>query len=91
MKSGVTAPDTGAVAERALRRISLRVMPYVFLLYIVAFLDRVNVGYAALQMAGDWGSEGIAVVARGHINGDAGVGDWPEGRAWLQQLIARAD
>jgi D-galactonate transporter len=30
-------------------------MPYVFLLYIVAFLDRVNVGYAALQMAGDLG------------------------------------
>ena len=43
------------VAERALRRISLRVMPFVFLLYIVAFLDRVNVGYAALQMAGDLG------------------------------------
>ncbi len=30
-------------------------MPYVFLLYIIAFLDRVNVGYAALQMAGDLG------------------------------------
>jgi membrane associated rhomboid family serine protease len=30
-------------------------MPYVFLLYIVAFLDRVNVGYAGLQMAGDLG------------------------------------
>ena len=29
-----------AVAERAVRRISLRVMPYVFLLYIVAFLVR---------------------------------------------------
>jgi len=47
--------QTDAVAERALRRISLRVMPYVFLLYIIAFLDRVNVGYAALQMAGDLG------------------------------------
>src|SRR6476661_10960100 len=47
--------SSDAVAERALRRISLRVMPYVFLLYIVAFLDRVNVGYAALQMAGDLG------------------------------------
>jgi MFS transporter, ACS family, tartrate transporter len=43
------------VADRALRRISLRVMPYVFILYIVAFLDRVNVGYAGLQMAGDLG------------------------------------
>jgi ACS family tartrate transporter-like MFS transporter len=43
------------VADRALRRISLRIMPYVFLLYIIAFLDRVNVGYAALQMASDLG------------------------------------
>jgi ACS family tartrate transporter-like MFS transporter len=44
-----------SVAERARRRISLRVMPFVFLLYIVAFLDRVNVGYAALQMTKDLG------------------------------------
>src|ERR1043165_9525570 len=48
-------PPSDAVADRALRRISLRVMPYVFILYIVAFLDRVNVGYAGLQMAGDLG------------------------------------
>jgi D-galactonate transporter len=32
-----------------------RIMPYAFLLYIVAFLDRVNVGYAALKMKGDLG------------------------------------
>jgi MFS transporter, ACS family, tartrate transporter len=32
-----------------------RIMPYVFLLYIVAFLDRVNVGYAALERKGDLG------------------------------------
>ena len=43
------------VGERARRRISLRVIPYVFLLYIIAFLDRVNVGYAALQMTKDLG------------------------------------
>jgi len=58
MESGVIStgqPRSNAVADRALRRISLRVMPYVFLLYIVAFLDRVNVGYAGLQMAGDLG------------------------------------
>ncbi len=28
-------------------------MPFLFLLYIVAYLDRVNVGYASLQMTGD--------------------------------------
>ena len=42
-----SAPIQTRSLMRALRRISLRVMPYVFLLYIVAFLDRVNVGYAA--------------------------------------------
>ena len=52
---GVSTPGLDAVAERARRRISLRVIPYVFILYIIAFLDRVNVGYAALQMAGDLG------------------------------------
>src|SRR3954466_13998708 len=57
MRSGVVpgGQPSDVIAERALRRISLRVMPYVFILYIVAFLDRVNVGYAALQMAGDLG------------------------------------
>jgi D-galactonate transporter len=55
MEPGVSTPGLDAVAERARRRISLRVIPYVFLLYIIAFLDRVNVGYAALQMADDLG------------------------------------
>jgi MFS transporter, ACS family, tartrate transporter len=32
-----------------------RIMPFVFVLYIIAFLDRVNVGYAALQMKGALG------------------------------------
>lgn len=43
------------VSDRARRRIMRRIMPYAFLLYIVAFLDRVNVGYAALKMKGDLG------------------------------------
>ena len=28
-------------------------MPYLFVLFVIAYLDRVNVGYAALQMKGD--------------------------------------
>jgi ACS family tartrate transporter-like MFS transporter len=55
MEAGVSTPGLDAVAERARRRISRRVIPYVFILYIIAFLDRVNVGYAALQMADDLG------------------------------------
>lgn len=33
-----------------LRKITIRLIPFMFLLYIVAYLDRVNVSYAALQM-----------------------------------------
>jgi D-galactonate transporter len=47
-----TAP---AVAERARKRIAWRLLPFLFLLYIIAFLDRMNVGAAALQMPGDLG------------------------------------
>ena len=50
----VTATDP-AVAERARKRIAWRLLPFLFLLYIIAFLDRMNVGAAALQMPGDLG------------------------------------
>src|ERR1700730_10504648 len=43
------------VAQRARRRIARRIMPYVFLLYVINFLDRMNVGAAALQMPRDLG------------------------------------
>lgn len=36
-----------------LKRVSLRLLPLLFGLYLMAFLDRVNVGIAALQMNGD--------------------------------------
>ena len=42
-----------AVADRARRRVMLRIMPYMFLLFIIAFLDRVNVNFAALAMKDD--------------------------------------
>ena len=42
-----------AIGERARRRIAWRLLPFLFLLYIISFLDRVNVGYAALEMTHD--------------------------------------
>src|SRR3984885_3782129 len=43
-----------AVNGRALyAKISWRLIPYMFLLYIVAYLDRVNVGFAAMDMQRD--------------------------------------
>jgi len=35
------------------RKVAWRVLPLVFLLYVVAYLDRANVGFAKLRMAGD--------------------------------------
>src|SRR5437762_10935075 len=35
------------------RKVAWRVLPLVFLLYIVAYLDRANVGFAKLRMVGD--------------------------------------
>jgi ACS family tartrate transporter-like MFS transporter len=38
------------VSARAIRRVRRRLIPFLALLYFVAYLDRVNVGFAALQM-----------------------------------------
>lgn len=45
-RDGSTLP--GVDAKRLFRRVVLRLMPFLFLLYVCAYLDRVNVGYAAL-------------------------------------------
>src|SRR6478672_10527538 len=39
--------------QRVLRKITLRIVPFVMLLYFIAFIDRVNVGFAALTMNKD--------------------------------------
>ena len=41
-------------------RIAWRILPFLFVLYVVAFLDRVNVGFAKLQMAADIGLSDMA-------------------------------
>jgi len=37
-------------AASVVRKVRARLIPFLFLLYIVAYLDRINVGFAALQM-----------------------------------------
>jgi predicted alpha/beta hydrolase family esterase len=44
----------------------------------------------ALTFAADWGCRVQEVGALGHINGDSGLGAWPEGHGWLRQLAASA-
>jgi ACS family tartrate transporter-like MFS transporter len=43
------------IAARTVGRVNRRLMPFVFLLYIISYLDRVNVGNAALQMTRELG------------------------------------
>jgi ACS family tartrate transporter-like MFS transporter len=48
----LTGIDLGA---RIVAKLTRRLLPFLFLLYIVAYLDRINVGFAALQMKGQLG------------------------------------
>lgn len=38
------------------------------------------------RLAQAWGASLADLGARGHINAESGLGDWPEGRAWLMAL-----
>ncbi|HLK51378.1 MAG TPA: MFS transporter [Bryobacteraceae bacterium] len=41
------------LAERTRQQVTRRLMPFLFLLYIIAYIDRINVSFAGLQMTGD--------------------------------------
>jgi hypothetical protein len=43
------------VARSTLAKVTRRLLPFLFVLYVVCFLDRVNLGFAALQMNQDLG------------------------------------
>jgi D-galactonate transporter len=71
-------------------------MPYVFLLYIIAFLDRVNVSYAALAMKDDLGfSDEVLGLGAGiffigyfllEIPGTILVEKW-SARGWIARIL----
>jgi ACS family tartrate transporter-like MFS transporter len=46
---GVATADT-TLQARTIRKIRVRIIPFIFVLYVVAFLDRINIGFAALTM-----------------------------------------
>lgn len=45
----------------------------------------------ARSWAAEWGSEFENAGAKGHINADSGLGDWPDGLELLQSLAARVE
>lgn len=48
-------PALDEVGERTVRRVRNRIMPFVILLYFIAYLDRNNVGFAAEALEADLG------------------------------------
>jgi ACS family tartrate transporter-like MFS transporter len=54
VEAALTKHGTGALLESAvLPKVALRLLPFLFVLYLVNILDRVNVGFASLQMQPD--------------------------------------
>lgn len=43
------------ITERTRRRVAWRLLPFVFLLYLIQYIDRFNVSFAALRMKGELG------------------------------------
>ena len=53
-RTGISTPAQ-ELQERTVRRITRHILPFLFLLYLVAYLDRVNVSFASLEMTHDLG------------------------------------
>ncbi len=51
----IDSSASSEVGRRARHRIARRLLPFLFVLYVIAFLDRMNIGAAALQMPRDLG------------------------------------
>ena len=51
----MTISPLAELGMRARRRIAYRLLPFVFLIYVVNYIDRVNVSFANLRMSADLG------------------------------------
>ncbi|ONY17240.1 MFS transporter [Burkholderia cenocepacia] len=58
--ASASAPTSASAFSDALlfRKIAWRIVPFLFLCYVVSFLDRINIGFAQLQMKHDLGFSG---------------------------------
>jgi ACS family tartrate transporter-like MFS transporter len=49
MASGPAIAPT-SIETKTIQKLRIRILPYLFLLYVIAYLDRINIGFAALTM-----------------------------------------
>lgn len=43
------------IEKRTIRKITWRIVPFIMILYLIAYIDRVNIGFAAITMKEDLG------------------------------------
>jgi MFS transporter, ACS family, tartrate transporter len=60
-------PEVAAVAARVRRKVALRLLPLLLVMYIIAYLDRANLGFAKLQMSKnlDWFTDPVFGLGAG--------------------------
>lgn len=88
--------DISDVGRRARRRIAFRLLPFVFLMYVVCYVDRVNVSFANLRMSADLGFSdrvyglGVGIFFVGYVlfevPGALIVERW-SARKWLARIM----
>jgi MFS transporter, ACS family, tartrate transporter len=62
----IETADESRLADAALSKARRRLLPFLFVLYLVAYLDRINVGFASLQMNRELGlSESVFGLGAG--------------------------
>ena len=92
----MTAGQTSEIAARTRRKVAWRILPFVFLLYIIAYLDRANVAFVNVPMSADLGfSEAVFGFGAGifflgyfllEIPGALIVERW-SARRWLARIM----
>jgi ACS family tartrate transporter-like MFS transporter len=55
-----TSSESASPLDRARAKAYIRLLPILFLSYVIAYVDRVNVGFAKLEMQGDLASRGFS-------------------------------
>jgi hypothetical protein len=76
-----TPPETRGFAPIPKQRLS-------FAATVIASRDDSFVDLArARQLAACWGARFVDAGCAGHINAASGLGDWPEGRRYLDELV----
>src|SRR5215813_5483840 len=88
--------EISAVARRTRGRIAFRLLPFVFLMYAICYVDRANVSFANLRMSADLGFSdrvyglGVGMFFIGYvlfeIPGALIVERW-SARKWLARIM----